>query len=191
LTIEQALALPTSRGAAEIGKKPQLGAAELHVFQPGVSLRRKRTCERCPRSLRSPKKIGRVKKAMDQELDELPVSGDEAVQESAGLNRSVDAGQRRHWLLPILVLLPLGALLCGLGVLVISGFVQGREEAAVEAEREGAIKPPLRVKLQPRGEPIVTFDATTQKRIDLRTWRPITRRADVARMRARLHCPHI
>jgi len=57
----------------------------------------------------------------------------------------------------------------GLGVLVISGFIEGKEEAAVEAEREGAIKAPLRVKLQPHGEPIVTLDAATQKRIDLRT----------------------
>ena len=85
-----------------------------------------------------------------------------------GLDRRGDPGQRRRWL-PILVLLLIGALLCWLGVLVISGFVQGREEAAVEADREGAIKPPLRVKLQPHGEPIVTFDTATQKRIDLRT----------------------
>ena len=116
--------------------------------------------------------IGRLRKAMDQELDELPVSSDEAVQDSAGLNRSVDPGQRRRWL-PILVLLPIGVLLCGLGVVVISGFVHGREEAAVEAEREGAIKPPLRVKLQPHGQPIVTFDTATQKRIDLRTIVPV------------------
>ena len=51
------------------------------------------------------------------------------------------------------------ALLGGLGALVVSGFVEGRQEAAVEAEREGPIKPPLRVKLPARGEPIVTFDA--------------------------------
>ena len=88
------------------------------------------------------------------------------------LARSVDPGQRRRWF-PILVLLPIGAFLCWLGVLVISGFIQGREEAAVEAEREGAIKPPLRVKFQPHGEPIVTFDAATQKRIDLRTIVPV------------------
>lgn len=59
------------------------------------------------------------------------------------------------------------ALLGGLGALVISGFVEGRQEAAVEAEREGPIKPPLRVKLPPRGEPIVTFDTPTQKTIGL------------------------
>ena len=112
--------------------------------------------------------IGRVTKVMGEELDETSESRHEAVQDSADLDRRVDLDQRRRWL-PILGLLLIGALLCCLGVLVISGFVQGREEAAVEAEREGAIKPPLRVKLQPHGEPIVTFDAATQKRIDLRT----------------------
>lgn len=69
----------------------------------------------------------------------------------------------------VLVLIVGVILFCGVGALVISGFIAGKEEAAVEAEREGAIKPPLRVKLQPHGEPIVTFDAATQKRIDLRT----------------------
>ena len=57
-------------------------------------------------------------------------------------------------------------------MVVISGFVQGRQEAAVEAEREGPIKPPLRVKLPPRGEPIVTFDAATQKTIGLELMTP-------------------
>ena len=64
------------------------------------------------------------------------------------------------------------ALLGGLGVFVISGFVEGRQEAAVEAEREGPIKPPLRVKLPARGEPIVTFDAATQKTIGLELMTP-------------------
>ena len=64
------------------------------------------------------------------------------------------------------------ALLAGLGVFVISGFVEGRQEAAVEAEREGPIKPPLRVKLPARGEPIVTFDAATQKTIGLELMTP-------------------
>jgi hypothetical protein len=64
------------------------------------------------------------------------------------------------------------ALLTGLGVFVITGFVEGRQEAAVEAEREGPIKPPLRVKLPARGEPIVTFDAATQKTIGLELMTP-------------------
>jgi hypothetical protein len=64
------------------------------------------------------------------------------------------------------------ALLGGLGAVVISGFIEGRQEAAVEAEREGAIKPPLRVKLPARGEPIVTFDTATQKTIGLELMTP-------------------
>jgi hypothetical protein len=64
------------------------------------------------------------------------------------------------------------AVLGGLGVFVISGFVEGRQEAASEAEREGPIKPPLRVKLPARGEPIVTFDAATQKTIGLELMTP-------------------
>lgn len=64
------------------------------------------------------------------------------------------------------------ALLGGLAALVISGFMEGRQEVAVEAEREGPIKPPLRVKLPSRGEPIVTFDAATQKTIGLELMTP-------------------
>jgi hypothetical protein len=64
------------------------------------------------------------------------------------------------------------ALLGGVGVLVVSGFVEGRQEAAVEAAREGPIKPPLRVKLPARGEPIVTFDEATQKTIGLELTTP-------------------
>jgi hypothetical protein len=109
---------------------------------------------------------------MNQELDDTPESDDEVPQDAADTSPTNDPGQRRRWL-PIVALLSVGVLLCGLGVRVISGFVQGREEAAVEAESEGAIKPPLRVKLQPHGEPIVTFDTATQKRIDLRTIVPV------------------
>lgn len=62
---------------------------------------------------------------------------------------------------------------CGaLGALAVSGFIEGRQEAAVEAERELPIKPPLRVSLPARGEPVVTFDAATQKAIDLQTMAP-------------------
>ena len=79
--------------------------------------------------------------------------------------------QPRRWL-RIFGLLLVAAIRCGLWAIAISGFVQGRREAAVEAEREAPIKPPLRVKLQPQGEPIVSFDATTQKTIDLLTITP-------------------
>ncbi len=60
----------------------------------------------------------------------------------------------------------------GLGALVISGFIEGRQEAAVEAERGQPIKPPLRVSLPARGEPVVTIDADAQKAIGLETMVP-------------------
>jgi hypothetical protein len=61
------------------------------------------------------------------------------------------------------------ALFGGLGVLAILGFMEGRQEAAVESERGEPIKPPLRVKLPPRGEPVVTIDADSQHAIGLET----------------------
>lgn len=69
------------------------------------------------------------------------------------------------------LLLALGGavLLCGLGALVIVGFVEGREEAAQEAEREEPIKPPLRVTLPERGQPIITLDDDAQQAIGLET----------------------
>jgi hypothetical protein len=60
----------------------------------------------------------------------------------------------------------------GLGILAISGFVEGRREATVEAERGEPIKPPLRVKLPPRGQPVVTIDGEAQAAIGLETFRP-------------------
>jgi hypothetical protein len=59
------------------------------------------------------------------------------------------------------------ALLCGVTAVVVDGFVEGREEAAQEAEREEPIKPPLRVKMPERGEPIITLDAEAQHAIGL------------------------
>ncbi|PZR86100.1 MAG: multidrug transporter, partial [Hyphomicrobiales bacterium] len=47
------------------------------------------------------------------------------------------------------------------GVLVTWGFVEGRSEAAREAERERPVKSPLRVSLDERGDPVVTLDAET------------------------------
>lgn len=69
------------------------------------------------------------------------------------------------------LLLALGGavLLCGLGAVVIFGFVEGREEAALEAEREEPIKPPLRVTLPERGQPIITLDDDAQQAIGLKT----------------------
>jgi len=57
----------------------------------------------------------------------------------------------------------------GLGALAISGFMEGRQEAAVEAERGEPIKPPLRVRLPARGQPVVTIDAAAQRAIGLET----------------------
>jgi hypothetical protein len=61
------------------------------------------------------------------------------------------------------------ALVGGLGTLAVVGFMQGRQEAAVESERGAPIKPPLRVKLPPRGEPVVTIDDEGQHAIGLET----------------------
>lgn len=57
----------------------------------------------------------------------------------------------------------------GLGFLAVQGFIEGREEAQVESERGAPIKPPLRVTLPPRGEPIVTIDTASQQAIGLQT----------------------
>lgn len=57
----------------------------------------------------------------------------------------------------------------GLGALAVLGFVAGRQEAVVEAERGEPIKPPLRVTMPERGQPIVTIDADAQKAIGLET----------------------
>ncbi len=67
----------------------------------------------------------------------------------------------------LLLVLVSAVLLGGLAALVISGFVEGREEAALEAEREEPIKPPLRVTLPERGEPVITLDEQAQEAIGL------------------------
>lgn len=60
----------------------------------------------------------------------------------------------------------------GLAFLAVQGFIEGREEAAVESERSEPIKPPLRVTLPPRGEPVVTIDGKSQQAIGLTTLVP-------------------
>lgn len=60
----------------------------------------------------------------------------------------------------------------GLGILVVSGFMEGREEAILEAERSKPIKPPLRVALPEHGQPIVTIDDKAQAAIGLETVTP-------------------
>jgi len=68
----------------------------------------------------------------------------------------------------LLALIGVG-LLGGLSALVVGGYVEGREEAALEAEREEPIKPPLRVTLPERGEPIINLDADAQEAVGLKT----------------------
>lgn len=55
---------------------------------------------------------------------------------------------------------------------MISGFVEGRQEAILEAERSKPIKPPLRVTLPEHGQPIVEIDAEAQAAIGLETVTP-------------------
>ncbi len=65
-------------------------------------------------------------------------------------------------------------------VLVVWGFIEGREELALEQQREEPVKVPLRVE-NDAGGPVVIFDAATQKRADLAVAAatPGTRHADI------------
>jgi len=67
-----------------------------------------------------------------------------------------------------------------LSVLVVWGFMEGREELAREQQREAPVEVPLRVGNE-AGQPVVTFDAATQKRADIAVSAatPGTRHADV------------
>ena len=67
----------------------------------------------------------------------------------------------------LLLALIAAAVLAGLASLAIVGFLEGREEAALEAEREEPIKPPLRVTLPERGQPIITLNADARHAIGL------------------------
>ena len=71
------------------------------------------------------------------------------------------------WLRTGLTGLGVVALLGGIAAVVVLGFVEGRHEAQQEAEREEPIKPPLRVTLPERGEPVITLDAQAQEAIAL------------------------
>ena len=63
------------------------------------------------------------------------------------------------------------AVALGLGALLVWGFVQGRREAALEAERERPVKAPLRVSTQ-NGTPVITLDAATRERSGIETTAP-------------------
>ncbi|MBK5198405.1 MAG: multidrug transporter [Methyloceanibacter sp.] len=56
----------------------------------------------------------------------------------------------------------------GLGAIAIWGFIKGREELALEAERERPVKAPQRISLE-GGEPVITLDAAAQEQSGLRT----------------------
>jgi len=74
--------------------------------------------------------------------------------------------QIRLWSIKALV----AAAIVALGALMAWGFLAGRHEAAVEADREQAIKVPIRVSTE-NGEPVITLDAETQKRSGIDTAR--------------------
>jgi hypothetical protein len=72
------------------------------------------------------------------------------------------------WLRTGLIGLGVVALLAGIAAVAVVGFVEGRHEAAHEAEREAPIKPPLRVTMPERGEPVITLDAEAQEAVGLK-----------------------
>jgi hypothetical protein len=61
-----------------------------------------------------------------------------------------------------------GAVVSAVGGAVIWGFLEGREELAVEAERERPVKAPLRVS-NANGRPVITIDSDTQQRNGIET----------------------
>lgn len=62
-------------------------------------------------------------------------------------------------------------ILLGVGAVIIWGFLQGRIEAAREAERERPVAAPLRVSIV-NGEQVITMDAETLKRSGIETGIP-------------------
>ncbi len=63
-------------------------------------------------------------------------------------------------------------LVIGLGAGVIWGFLEGRSEAAREAERERPVAAPLRVSTE-NGEPVITLDAATRAASGIATAAPV------------------
>ncbi len=63
-------------------------------------------------------------------------------------------------------------ILLGVGTVVVWGFLQGRTEAAREAERERPVVAPLRVSTE-NGEQVITLDAETLKRSGIETGVPV------------------
>jgi hypothetical protein len=73
-------------------------------------------------------------------------------------------GLAGSWSVKLLV----AAAVVAFGALMGWGFLAGRNEAAIEAERERAIKVPIRVSSE-NGEPVITLDADTQQRSGIET----------------------
>jgi len=70
------------------------------------------------------------------------------------------AERRSFWQSRLVGTLAAVVLIIGLGGLVVWGFVEGRGEAAREAERERPVKAPLRVSMK-SGLPVITLDSQT------------------------------
>src|SRR5215468_2248020 len=77
---------------------------------------------------------------------------------------SMRRGSAGSWSLKLLVT----AAFVGFGALMGWGFLAGRNEAAIEAQRERAIKVPVRVSSE-AGDPVIRIDADTQQRSGIET----------------------
>jgi hypothetical protein len=81
-----------------------------------------------------------------------------------GLWMSKRRGPAGAWSAKLLV----AAAVVAFGALTGWGFLAGRNKAAIEAQRERAIKVPIRVSSK-AGEPVITIDADTQQRSGIET----------------------
>ena len=77
---------------------------------------------------------------------------------------STRTGSAGSWSVKLLVAAAVVAFVALLGW----GLLAGRNEAAIEAQREGAIKVPIRVSGK-SGDPVITLDAETQQRSGIET----------------------
>jgi hypothetical protein len=87
-----------------------------------------------------------------------------SLREMVGLWMSKRRGPAGAWSVKLLV----AAAVVAFGALTGWGFLAGRNKAAIEAQRERAIKVPIRVSSE-AGEPVITIDADTQQRSGIET----------------------
>ncbi|MGH6766713.1 MAG: hypothetical protein ACREC2_13960, partial [Bradyrhizobium sp.] len=73
-------------------------------------------------------------------------------------------GLARSWSVKLLVATAVTAL----GALMVWGVLAGRNEAAIEAERDRPVKVPIRVSSE-NGEPLIKLDSETQQRSGIET----------------------